>query len=46
MQRELATGNLSDPSPPAAWRWYFGSHPTVAERIALAEDWTRLEREP
>ena len=35
MQRELATGNLSDPSPPAVWRWYFGSHPTVAERVAL-----------
>ncbi|SDE94757.1 STE24 endopeptidase [Blastococcus fimeti] len=46
MQRGLATTNLSDPSPPAAWRWYFGSHPTVAERIALAEDWARLEREP
>ncbi|MBN1092356.1 M48 family metalloprotease [Blastococcus sp. TML/M2B] len=46
MQRGLATTNLSDPSPPAAWRWYFGSHPTVAERIALAEDWTQLEREP
>lgn len=46
MQRALAGTNLSDPSPPAAWRWYFGSHPTVAERIALAEDWTRLEREP
>jgi STE24 endopeptidase len=46
MQRGLAGTNLSDPSPPAAWRWWFGSHPTVAERIALAEDWTRLEREP
>jgi STE24 endopeptidase len=46
MQRGLAASNLSDPSPPAAWRWYFGSHPTVAERIALAEDWARLEREP
>ncbi len=46
MQRGLATSNLTDPSPPAVWRWYFGSHPTVAERIALAEDWARLEREP
>lgn len=46
MQRGLAGTNLSDPSPPAAWRWWFGSHPTVAERIALAEDWSRLEREP
>lgn len=45
MQRGLAGSNLSDPSPPAAWHRYFGSHPTVAERIALAEDWIRLERE-
>ncbi len=46
VQRGLAGSNLSDPSPPAAWRWYFGSHPTVAERIALAEDWARLEEQP
>lgn len=46
MQRGLAGSNLSDPDPPAAWRWFFGSHPTAAERIALAEDWARSEREP
>lgn len=46
MQRGLAGSNLSDPVPPAAWRWFFGSHPTTAERIALAEDWVRSEREP
>ena len=42
MQRRLATTNLSDPSPPAVWQWMFGSHPTVAERVALAADWERL----
>jgi STE24 endopeptidase len=44
MQRGLAGANLSDPDPPEIWQWYFGSHPTVAERIALAMDWERLER--
>ena len=39
MQRGLAVANLSDPDPPAAWQWFFGSHPTMAQRIALAEDW-------
>ncbi|SFK59768.1 M48 family metallopeptidase [Geodermatophilus ruber] len=43
MQRGLAVANLSDPDPPAAWQWFFGSHPTVAERVALARDWARLE---
>jgi STE24 endopeptidase len=44
MQRDLAASNLSDPDPPAVWRWFFGSHPTVAQRVAMAADWTRLER--
>jgi STE24 endopeptidase len=44
MQRDLAGSNLSDPDPPAAWHWFFGSHPTVAQRLALAADWARLER--
>jgi STE24 endopeptidase len=44
MQRGLATTNLSDPDPPAAWQWFFGSHPTTAERVALAQDWERLDR--
>lgn len=43
MQRGLAGANLSDPDPPAAWQWFFGSHPTTAQRIALAQDWERLE---
>jgi STE24 endopeptidase len=44
MQRGLAATNLSDPDPPAAWQWFFGSHPTAAQRLAMAADWTRLER--
>ncbi|HEX2073299.1 MAG TPA: M48 family metallopeptidase [Geodermatophilus sp.] len=43
MQRRLATTNLSDPDPPAAWQWFFGSHPTVPQRVAFAQDWARLE---
>jgi STE24 endopeptidase len=44
MQRGLAVTNLSDPDPPAALQWLFGSHPTTAERIGIARDWERLER--
>ncbi|WP_336029807.1 M48 family metallopeptidase [Geodermatophilus sp. FMUSA9-8] len=39
MQQRLGETNLSDPSPPAAWQWFFGSHPTTAQRVAMAEDW-------
>ena len=44
MQQRLAVENLGDPDPPAAWQWFFGSHPTVAQRIAFAADWGRLAR--
>jgi STE24 endopeptidase len=44
MQRDLAESNLADPDPPGAWQWFFGSHPTVAQRVAMAADWARLER--
>ena len=44
MQRDLAGSNLNDPDPPAAWQWFFGSHPTVSQRLAIAEDWARVER--
>jgi STE24 endopeptidase len=43
MQRQLSTTNLSDPDPPEAWHWFFGSHPTAAQRIAFAQDWQRLQ---
>ncbi|MCZ2828358.1 M48 family metallopeptidase [Modestobacter sp. VKM Ac-2986] len=42
VQRSLGSANLNDPDPPAAWQWFFGSHPTSAQRIAFAEDWTRV----
>lgn len=36
MQTLLVT-NRADPSPPAAYQWWFGSHPSGAERVARAE---------
>ena len=42
MQRRLAATNLSDPTPPEAWYWFFGSHPTAVQRVAMARDWARL----
>jgi STE24 endopeptidase len=39
MQRRLAATNLNDPSPPAWRQLWFGTHPTAAQRIALAEGW-------
>ncbi|GAB3351326.1 M48 family metallopeptidase [Modestobacter lapidis] len=42
VQRELGVANLSDPDPPAAWQWFFGTHPTTAQRVAFATDWTRV----
>ncbi|MDO7869283.1 M48 family metallopeptidase [Nocardioides jiangxiensis] len=36
MQRALAVTSLADPTPPAWSQWWFGSHPTVLQRIALA----------
>lgn len=36
MQRRLALRSLADPTPPAVLQFWFGSHPTVMERVALA----------
>ncbi len=46
MQRRLGEANLNDPDPPAAWHWFYGSHPTVPQRIAFAGDWARLHDAP
>jgi len=35
MQRELALAALSDPTPPALSQFWFGSHPTVLQRVGL-----------
>ncbi|MFN8194928.1 MAG: M48 family metallopeptidase [Nocardioidaceae bacterium] len=37
MQRALALHSLADPTPPAWSQFCFGSHPTVLQRIAIAE---------
>jgi STE24 endopeptidase len=42
MQRRLAVAGLAEPDPPAVLQWFFGSHPTTAQRVAFAADWTRL----
>ena len=36
LQRRLAERSLADPTPPAWSQWWFGSHPTVLVRVALA----------
>lgn len=38
VQRQLAVRSLSDPTPPAVLQWWFGSHPTVLDRIQVAEE--------
>lgn len=35
MQQRLAQKSLSDPTPPAWSQFWFGSHPTVLQRLAL-----------
>jgi STE24 endopeptidase len=37
LQRALAVRSLADPSPPALSQFWFGSHPTAAQRVAIAE---------
>lgn len=36
MQRTLALRAIADPTPPEWSQWWWGSHPTVLERVALA----------
>jgi STE24 endopeptidase len=36
MERRLSIVNLSDPDPPKAFRWLFGTHPSTMERIGAA----------
>lgn len=38
-QRRLATANLSDPWPPRLLYAWYASHPTLAQRIAIAQGW-------
>ncbi|WP_235530028.1 M48 family metallopeptidase [Nocardioides sp. Root151] len=36
LQRELCLGAVCDPTPPAWSQFWFGSHPTALERVAVA----------
>lgn len=36
IQRQLDVSSLTDPTPPAFSQWWFGSHPTSLQRIAIA----------
>jgi STE24 endopeptidase len=36
MERDLTLSNLSDPSPPRALVWLFGTHPPAVDRIGAA----------
>ena len=45
--RELAATSLGDPSPPAWAQLLFGTHPTLADRVAMADAWAaRRPAEP
>ncbi|QBR94195.1 M48 family metalloprotease [Nocardioides euryhalodurans] len=39
LQRSLAVRSLADPTPPAWSQLWFGTHPTLVERVALARGW-------
>jgi STE24 endopeptidase len=45
MQRRLAQSALQQPSPPRVLQLAFGSHPTMAERVAMAQTWEQLHRQ-
>ena len=40
----FAKESLSQPDPPAWWHILFGTHPTLLQRIEMAEAWERGER--
>jgi Zn-dependent protease with chaperone function len=46
--RELFVGfaktSLSDPSPPGWEQFVFGTHPTLAQRVAMAKAWAERQR--
>lgn len=37
LQRQLALRSLADPTPPAWSQFWFGSHPTVLQRLGIAD---------
>lgn len=45
MEHRLSVSNVSDPDPPKAFVWLFGTHPPTIERIGIAVTYER-ERKP
>jgi STE24 endopeptidase len=44
LQQQLADRNISDPDPPDAYTFIFGTHPPAIERIGAALAWQQGER--
>jgi STE24 endopeptidase len=44
LQQQLADRNLSDPDPPGAFDFVFGTHPPTIDRIGAALAWEQGER--
>jgi Zn-dependent protease with chaperone function len=44
LQQQLADRNLSDPDPPKAFTFVFGTHPPAVDRIGAARAWEQGER--
>ncbi len=42
MHRTLALASVADVDPPPALQWWFGSHPTTVDRIALTRTWSTV----
>ena len=44
LQQQLADRNLSDPDPPDAFTFVFGTHPPAIDRIGAALAWEQGKR--
>lgn len=45
LHRGFTEKALSDPDPPGWFHWMFGSHPSGAERVAMARAWRAARKE-
>ncbi len=43
LHKRFTEDALSDPDPPGWFHWFFDSHPSGAERVAMAEAWRRYD---
>jgi STE24 endopeptidase len=43
LHRRFTAVALSDPDPPDWYHWMFDSHPSGAERVAMARAWRERE---